>query len=117
MRHFLILFISTVFLSAMAQNKPDAATPTAKPPEPTDSEQALRAYLQLQEQLHSAMLTIEQARKDAEAAAQRNQEAIQQARQESEANAQRSAEIIGARLKLIEQTLTSQQEHELKAMH
>jgi tetratricopeptide (TPR) repeat protein len=117
MRHFLILCISTVFLSALAQNKPDTGAPSGKPTEATEAEQALRAYLQLQEQLHSAMLTIEQARKDAEAAAQRNQEAIRQARQESEAAAQRSAEIIGARLKLIEQTLTSQQEHEMKAMH
>ena len=117
MRHFFILVISTVFLSALAQDKPDSGAPAGKPAETTEAEQALRAYLQLQEQLHSAMLTIEQARKDAETAAQRNQEAIVQARKESEAAAQRSAEIIGARLKLIEQTLTSQQEHEMKAMH
>src|SRR6059036_2656194 len=101
----------------MAQDKAEPASANAKTgSEPTEAEQSLRAYLQVQEQLHSAMLAIEQARKEAEAAAQRNNEAIQRARQDSEAAAQRNAELVGVRLKLIEQTLTNQRDQEIKVM-
>ena len=81
-----------------------------------DSLQALRAYLQLQEQLHSTTTLIEQARKENEAAARRHGEAIEQAREESEAAAKRNAETIAARLKLIEETLTMQREREIEVI-
>jgi tetratricopeptide (TPR) repeat protein len=106
-------FLSQMFLvcflagppAAMAQDKAEPASANAKPgSEPTEAEQSLRAYLQVQ------------ARKEAEAAAQRNNEAIQRARQDSEAAAQRNAELVGARLKLIEQTLTNQRDQEIKVM-
>jgi tetratricopeptide (TPR) repeat protein len=116
----LIFGILAVLLSAhaFAADKPDAAPATnGKAAEPSpESQQSLRAYLQLQEQLHAALLAIEQARKDAEAAAQRNNTAIQQAREEAEAAAQRNSDMIGARLKLIEQTLTNQRDRELETM-
>lgn len=107
---------------ALSADKPESTpAPTnekANATEPSpESQQSLRAYLQLQEQLHSALLAIEQARKDADAAAQRNHEAIQQARDESEAAAQRNTDLIGARLKLIEQTLTNQRDREMEALH
>jgi tetratricopeptide (TPR) repeat protein len=118
-------FLSQVFLigllsglpAAIGQEKADPASANVRPAgEPTEAEQSLRAYLQVQEQLHSAMLAIEQARKEAEAAAQRNNEAIRQARQDSEAAAQRHAELVSARLKLIEQTLTNQRDQEINLM-
>src|SRR5687768_7127886 len=107
-----------LFSAAFAADTPNPQPPNDKPPaEPSpEAQQSLRAYLQLQEQLHSALLAIEQARKDADAAAQRNNEAIQQARDDSEAAAQRNTDMIGARLKLIEQTLTNQRDRELEAM-
>jgi len=108
-------------LPALSADKPDEAAPPAANERPAtdpalESQQSFRAYLQLQEQLHSALLAIEQARKDAEAAADRNNQAIQQAREESETAARRNAELIGTRLKLIEQTLTNQRDSELAAM-
>jgi tetratricopeptide (TPR) repeat protein len=62
-----------------------------------DSQQILRSYLQLQEQLHSALLAIEQSR------------------QESEQANKRSAEAVSARLKLIEQAITTQREREAES--
>jgi tetratricopeptide (TPR) repeat protein len=121
MHRFLSQFFLIGFLcglpAAIAQDKAEPASPNPKPAgESTEAEQSLRAYLQVQEQLHSAMLAIEQARKEAEAAAQRNNEAIRQARQDSEAAAQRHAELVSARLKLIEQTLTNQRDQEIMVM-
>lgn len=61
---------------------------------PSEAAQALRAALQVQEQLHQTLLTIEQSRKDAEAAAQQN------------------ADLIAARLNLIEQAINRQHSQE-----
>jgi tetratricopeptide (TPR) repeat protein len=104
---------------AFCADKPEQPAPPAddRPVEPAaEAQHTFRAYLQLQEQLHSALLAIDQARKDAEASAERNNRAIQQAREESETAARRNAELIGTRLKLIEQTLTNQRDSELTAM-
>lgn len=103
--------------AAALESSPEQAKARTTNAEPSaDAQQSLRAYLQLQEQLHAALLAIEQARRDADAAAQRNNAAIQQAREESEAAAQRNSDMIGARLKLIEQTLTNQRDRELETM-
>ena len=61
-----------------AAEKNTPAEPNAKPgsEETIDAQQALRSYLQLQEQLHNALLTIEQSRQEADAAAKSNAEAI-----------------------------------------
>ncbi len=61
------------------------------------SQEILRSYLQIQEQLHSAMLAIEQNRNQTDESARRN------------------VETISARLKLIEQALTAQREREADA--
>jgi tetratricopeptide (TPR) repeat protein len=78
----------------------EKAAPEAPSPAATEatnsSDQALRSYLQIQEQLHSAMLALETNREQLEAAARQNNE------------------IVAARLKLIEQTLTLQGERETK---
>jgi tetratricopeptide (TPR) repeat protein len=70
------------------------ATPKATAENPSEAQQALRAYLQLQEQLHQTLLTIEQSRKDSEAAARQN------------------AEMIATRLNVLEQSLTIQRARE-----
>jgi tetratricopeptide (TPR) repeat protein len=66
--------------------------------EATNSQDLLRAYVQLQEQLHAAQLAIEQNRKEARDAASH------------------SAEVLAARLQSIEQALASQRAGELEAM-
>ena len=64
----------------------------------TNTQEILRAYLQLQEQLHVTQLAVEQNRKEArESAAQ-------------------TAEALSGRLQGIEQTLSSQRAHELESM-
>ena len=72
----------------------NAATPT--PAENTSSNDTLRAYLQLQEQLHEARLAIERTREQSEQAAARN------------------AEALAAQLQKVEQTLAVQRSHETR---
>ncbi len=98
---------------AMAADKPATEGPQTAPEGSNDS---ARAYLQLQDQLHTALLAIEQARRDAETNAQQQKDAVEQARQETEATARRSAELINARLRVIEQTLTNQHDSAVEAM-
>jgi tetratricopeptide (TPR) repeat protein len=81
------------------ENKP-AEVPSPAPAPATEqtnsADQVLRSYLQIQEQLHSALLAIEDNRQQLESSAKQNNE------------------VVNARLKLIEQTLTSQGERESK---
>ncbi|HKQ37321.1 MAG TPA: tetratricopeptide repeat protein [Verrucomicrobiae bacterium] len=99
-----ITFITIIFMALAA--RPTAAQDSAPPapaPTPQASDQAsagdqlLRSYLQIQEQLHTALLAIENNREQLEAAAKQNNE------------------MVAARLKLIEQTLTSQGERETRS--
>jgi tetratricopeptide (TPR) repeat protein len=116
-RTFLAITLS-FSASGLAADKPDAPAGNAVPPSESQAptQEQLRAYLQLQDQLHSALLAIEQARKEAEAAAQKHAQAIQETRDESDTASRRSAELIGARLRLIEQTLTNQHDRAVEAM-
>ncbi len=66
--------------------------------EETNSQEVLRSYLQLQEQVHATQLALEQNRKEAQDAAVRN------------------AEELGARLRSIETALAAQRARELEAM-
>lgn len=66
---------------------------------PLDAEQQLRSHLKLQEQLHSTLLAIEQARK------------------ESSEETQTSAEILGTRLELLERSLNQHRELQLESLH
>ncbi len=72
-----LLVVGAAFPGRAAE-KNTPAEPKAKPgaEETIDAQQALRSYLQLQEQLHNALLTIEQSRQEADAEAKRNAEAI-----------------------------------------
>jgi tetratricopeptide (TPR) repeat protein len=62
------------------------------------SQELLRSNLQLQEQLHNALRAIEQGRRDAEAAAQKN------------------ADLFTERLNAVEKNLAAQREHDLQAL-
>lgn len=70
----------------------------AKPEESISTQEVMRAYLHVQEQLHAAQLAIERVHQDAEASAARN------------------AEAWSNRLEFIEQSLSAQREHELETM-
>jgi tetratricopeptide (TPR) repeat protein len=79
------------------------AEPAAPPVVPgkadeTNSQDTLRAYLQIQEQLHATQLSIERSRKEADTAAAE------------------TAKVFSSRLQAIEQTLTFQRKQELEAM-
>ncbi len=78
----------------------ETASPTAVPnkPDETNTQETLRAYLQLQEQLHATQLAIERNRKEASDAATDN------------------AKAFASRLQGIEQALNSQRAQELEAM-
>ena len=94
-----LIFVSGALLAAEETNEVKRAE------ESEAAEQARRAYLQLQEQLHATQLAIEQTRL-----------AIEQTRQETSDSARRNAETIATRLKLIEETLAFQREREIEAM-
>ena len=76
---------------------PPTAAPAPAAEQTNNSEQVLRSYLQIQEQLHSTLLAIDGNRQQLESATKENNE------------------IVNARLKLIEQALTSQGERESKS--
>lgn len=92
--------VALTSLHLWAQDVEPAATasagPPAEPPAASAGDQVLRSYLQIQEQLHMALLAIEKHRQELEAAAKLNNE------------------MVASRLKLIEQTITSQGEREAK---
>lgn len=86
---------------AFGADKPEEEIELLNPPPKvadTNSDAVLRSYLQLQEQLHSALLAIEQTKQQADEAARKN------------------TEMLSARLKLIEQALTTQQERDSDAL-
>ena len=100
----LIFFLSLLLLAVWPGFAADATrvtNVTGAPPAKLEAEatpDVMRAYLQLQEQLHAAQLAIE-----------RN-------RQESETAAARNAEVIAARLKALEESLVAQRAQELEAI-
>jgi tetratricopeptide (TPR) repeat protein len=102
-----LLVVATLTLSVRvsparaAETEPAPATVPATGTnrvEETSSQEILRAYLQLQEQLHATQLAVEQTRKDSD-----------------EVSAQ-SARVLSARLQAIEQALTAQRTQSLETM-
>ena len=91
-----LLLASWAGTSPAADNAPPL-TPTGRTEE-TNSQDMLRAYLQLQEQLHATQLAIERNRQEADNAAAR------------------SAEALNGRLQAIEQSLDSQRAGEWRAV-
>jgi tetratricopeptide (TPR) repeat protein len=99
------LAVTTLTLSLCVSRARAAETEPAPvtPPSPgtnrvEETQEMLRAYLQLQEQLHATRIAVEQTRKDSD-----------------EASAQ-SARMLSARLQAIEQALTAQRTQSLEAM-
>ena len=93
---------AAIVLSSPAFGQESQPAEPSTTPEPvvetnTNSQEILRSYLQIQEQLHTALLAIEQNRQQTDEAGRRN------------------VETISARLKLIEQALTAQREREAEA--
>jgi tetratricopeptide (TPR) repeat protein len=95
----LALFVVVFSLCTLSAAESPQAPPTAEATDPdAASQEILRAYLQLQEQLHTAQLAIERARMEMDEAATRN------------------AAALTARLRTIEESLASQRVRELEAM-
>jgi tetratricopeptide (TPR) repeat protein len=90
----LVAFLTTQARTAETSNS-IASAPTVKEDSST-SQDALRSFLQVQEQLRNTQLALEQNRQEAEAAATRN------------------AQMIEGRLSLIEKSMASQRLEELK---
>lgn len=84
-------------LASRAADKPVDTLPLPKAAD-TNSDAVLKAYLQLQEQLHSALLAIEETKNQTDEAAKKN------------------AEMIAARLTMIEQALTGQNKREAEEL-
>ena len=100
-RIFLLVCFSLLLLLAGRASRAaegDPIVPTPARTEDTNSLETLRSYLQLQEQLHTTQLAIEQNRKEATA------------------SAARTAEALENRLQAIEQALVLQRAHEMEAM-
>src|SRR6266481_88188 len=76
------------------------------------AQHVVQSYEQLQEQQRSMLVGIEQARQDAAAAAR----AVEQARQDAETSAKRASEEVETRLNRIEESVTSQREHEMETV-
>ena len=95
---FLVVIASELSVIRSLAAEPAApAVPPAKVEE-TNSQDTLRSYLQLQEQLHATQLAIERTRKEADEAAAEN------------------ARMLASRLQAIEQALAAQRAQELQAM-
>jgi len=88
-----LLLLAALSLSLLSARAADVSSETA-----TNSNEALRSYLQLQEQLHSTQLALE-----------RN-------RLESEALAAKNAEAVAAKFKAIEEAMKNQRLTELDSM-
>ena len=90
---FLLGFSPAVFAADQIPGAEESPKPTAE--QSPGDDQASRSFLQLQGQIHSALLVIEHNR------------------QETEASARRNAETVATRLTMLEQTFTSQREREM----
>ncbi len=96
-RAFLVLALVAFAPGGFGAEPAAPVVPAGKTDE-TNTQDMLRAYLQVQEQLHATQLSIERSRKEADAAAVE------------------TARLFSSRLQAIEQTLTLQRTQELEAM-
>src|SRR5690348_13518110 len=97
---FRLSFFLLIVLALSASSPATAAenSASANRSEETNSQEALRAYLQLQEQLHATQLLLEQNRKEARNAAAQ------------------TADALDKRLQTIEAALSMQRSRELEVM-
>ena len=91
-----LIALNSAPLFAQETTNAEAPAPPPSSEQTNAGDHVLRSYLQIQEQLHSALLAIEANRDQLETAAKQNNE------------------IVAARLKLIEQALTSNGERETR---
>ena len=94
----ILQIIFTVCAGSLTISAAETNSVTTNTTESAGSQEVLRTYLQLQEQLHSAQLAIETNRKEANQAAAQN------------------AEILANRLKAIEEALAQQRTREMETM-
>jgi len=90
-----LAFAAPCFNSKGAQTEPPVPAPTLVD---TNSAEALRSYLQLQEQLHGLQLRIEETRQQADAAAANN------------------AQAVASRLQALERTLAAERAKDVDAV-
>src|SRR6266446_8105005 len=90
-----LAFAAPCFSSLAAQTEPPVPAPTLVD---TNSAEALRSYLQIQEQLHGLQLRIEETRLQADAAAASN------------------AQSVASRLQALEQTLAAERAKDVDAV-
>ena len=95
---FLLACLGLATTSVRVIAAPEEAPPTNAPAANTNSLEVLRSYLQLQEQLHGLRLMIEESRKQADAAAGLN------------------AQAVANRLQVLEQTLAAERARDLDAV-
>lgn len=93
-----LMFLGPANLRSARASDTNSAPATAAHTDDTNSQELMRVYLQLQEQLHATQLAIEQNRKEAKDAASAN------------------AEFLAGRLHDIETALATQRARELEAM-
>jgi len=94
----LVSALALVWVCGAAAAETNQAQPVSGRLDETNAQEILRAYLQVQEQLHANQLAIEQSRKEAKEAAAQH------------------AELLSDRLLTIEHALGSQRARELEAM-
>jgi tetratricopeptide (TPR) repeat protein len=92
------LLLANPFIHSRAEETNAPAAPAARTEDATNTVDALRSYLQLQEQLQATQLALERNRRDSETLAARN------------------AEAIAMRLQLLEQAMSAQRARDLETM-
>ena len=104
----LLLCWSTICLQAADKAESLEGTPPKTAAEnPTEAQQALRAYLQLQEQLHQTILNIDDNRKAILS--------LEQNQKQSEAAAKRNTDILAAEIHAVETAVSRQRDEEIKS--
>ena len=94
-----LLFTAVMRVDGAETNLAPGINPGQPTNSPLEGEVQLRAYLKLQEQLHSTLLAIEQARA------------------ESSLETQTNADALVARLEALERTLNQQREQQFQSLH
>ena len=97
-RHALLVAVLVAFAAGCFGAEPAVPPVPAGKSDETNSQDMLRAYLQVQEQLHATQLAIERSRKEADTAATE------------------TTRVFASRLQAIEQTLALQRTQELEVM-
>src|ERR1700690_2498609 len=107
-----VLYVALCLSVAGQTNSAPAGNNLASEGSAEWAQHVVQSYQQTQEEQRSMLVGIEQARQDAAAAAR----AVEQTRQDAEASAKRTSEEVEARLNRIEQSVTTEREHEIETV-